>query len=128
MSTMKGPIISSETVGTATSSTLCPRPSSALAVARAAELQASSVGIASGAAAISPIRSDPGCSLICCANVSAAGGALYQARLSGAASTSSTAAESATVRVRTPSTTAPSQLWARRGMRPRLVFRPTSPQ
>ncbi len=40
----------------------------------------------------------------------------------------SVAAASAIVRVRAPSTTAPIQLWARRGMRPRLDFNPTSPQ
>src|SRR5204862_6229828 len=55
-------------------------------------------------------------------------GALDEARRSGPARMSRIAAVSVTVRVTTPSTTAPHQLWERRGTRPRLGFRPTSPQ
>ncbi len=92
-----------------------------------AATQAGSVGIPSGACAISPIRSIPGGVPVCSAKGRAGAGALYQASGSTAAIASSTTAESATVRETTPSTTAPSQLCARRGTRPRLGFRPDEP-
>jgi len=119
---------SSEIVGTSTSSIEWPSSSSSAALARAPATHDSSVGIPSGACAISPIRSGPGVAPGSCANGRAGTGALYQASGSGPAIASSTVAASATVRATTPSTTAPSQLCARRGTRPRLGLKPTSPQ
>src|ERR1019366_5212007 len=108
---MNGGTISSEIVGTWTSSTEWPSSSSAAAVERAASLQAGSVGMPSGASPISPMRSVPGGVLVSSANGRGGPGALYQASGSGPAIASSATAESAPVRDTTPSTTAPSQLW-----------------
>src|SRR6478609_2264798 len=120
--------ISAEIVGTSTSSTRWPRLSRAPATARAPATQAGSVGMPSGAWAISPIRNPDGVDPSSWLYGRAGAGALYQASGSGREIASSTAAESATVCDTTPSTTAPCQLWARRGTRPRLGLSPTRPQ
>ena len=126
---MKAGTSSAEIVGTSTSATSWPSSSSSAAASRAASTQAGSVGMPSGASAISPIRRRPalGAELLG-ERARPAASALFQARGSGPAVTSRTAAASATVRVTTPSTTAPIQVWARRGTRPRLDLRPTRPQ
>ena len=105
-----------------------PGDSRPAAAALAAAAHWGSVGIPPGACAMSPIRSAGGVDPVSWEKGRAGGGALYQARGSGPEIASTTAAESATVLVTTPSTTPPSQLCASRGTRPRLGFRPTSPQ
>ena len=125
---MKAGTSSAEIVGTSTSTTSWPSSSSSAAVSRAASTQSGAVGMPSGASAISPIAQLPGAAPSSSANGRGGGIALFQASGSGPAVRSRTAAASATVRVVTPSTTAPIQVWARRGTRPRLDFRPTRPQ
>src|SRR5438552_1515110 len=73
-----------------------------------------------GACAIRPMRNGCGGVRVSSANGRSGAGALYQACGSGQEIASSTTAVSATVRVSTPSTTAPSQLCAKRGTRPRI--------
>ncbi len=82
----------------------------------------------SGGTSTTPMRRVPGSAPTSCAKGRSGAGALYQLSRSGPLSASSRAAVSATVRVTTPSTAAPSQAVTVVGTRPRLGLRPTSPQ
>ena len=110
------------------SSTLWPSDSSSLAVASTASMHAGATSMSTGGVSTTPMRSDPGERAASAANGSADGGALYQASGSGRPITSSTAAESATVRATTPLDDSPSRLLGPLGTRLRLGFSPTRPQ
>ena len=108
---MNDGISSSEIVGTSTSSHRVAELLQRRSGARAAEVQGSSVGMPSGAWAISPMRRLPG-RLHLLRERPRRHGRVVPGVGSGPQVASSTAAASATVRASAPSTTAPSQLCA----------------